>query len=234
MGGAGGSISYSAAGSVDEIQSPNGLGTSGAADEAAYAAGVARTEDAAATAKAANQALAAGNPVLAGFLAAGNSNVAAVPVAPNTPDPTYNAFAVAAAMLGLNPNASVQVLAQERGVATSVQLTPLASFVPYQMDDLAVNLSNIGTSDPSVISFLYHGAGNPFWYVGDSTDAAHVVDITTPLLPGSNNPFQVGLQLHVDAYNPAASVVTFFQHIFTEVLPGRGIVGQPNTFFLFS
>lgn len=215
-------------GGLSFLYSP-GLNDLSNASEQQYAQGVAQTEDAAATAKAANQALAAGNPVVASFLAAGNSNVAAVPVAPSTPDPTYNAFAVAAAMLGIDPNSTVQVLAQQRGVATAVQLSPLGSTNPYQAGDLSMSLNDIGTEDPSAISTLFHGSGNPSWYVGGATNTTHVVDIATPSQE-ADNPFQVGLQFHVDAYNPTASVVTLFQHFFSEVIPGHGIVGQPGQF----
>jgi hypothetical protein len=134
---------------------------------------------------------------------------------PNTTDTIYNTFAVAAAMLGIAPGVPVQVTAQKLGVSTSVQLTPYGGTTPYQVGDLTLDPNTAGTQDP--ISSMVHGSGNPSWYVGDATDVTHVVDLESPPQGSS---FQPGLQFHIDAYNPVASVVTLFQHEFTEYVPG--------------
>lgn len=89
--------------------------------------------------------------------------------------PRLQCVAVAAAMLGISPDANVPVVAQQLGVSTSVQLFQQNGSA-YQLSDLTIDLSQTGTPDPLT---GWHN-GNPSWYVGDSTDVTHVVNILTP------------------------------------------------------
>ena len=173
---------------------------------------------------AANQALAAGNPAAAAGIAAANPDVVAVPVAPTTTDPVYNAFAGLASSLGVDPNANIEVKYQQLGTATSVQAINPDTSAPYQMGDLSFDPGAVGTADPSLISAMFHGRGNPSWYIGSGTNALHIVDLQTS--QGLN--FQPGLQWHVDAYNPMYGLPNMLQHLGTEVIPGKGVYGLPG------
>ncbi|MGA7416226.1 MAG: RHS repeat-associated core domain-containing protein, partial [Bryobacteraceae bacterium] len=179
----------------------NGFGGEGAAGEAAYAQDV--------------QAIFVANYLIA-YAAAQQKQQQ------QTMELVANAFAALASYLGIGNDASVQVIFQKIGTAISVQALN-SNNQAFQLGDLSLNPSADGTTDPSIISLLFHGQGNSSWYFG-SDQAFHVVNLVN--LSGQDPLFQQGLQWHVDIYNPTSSLGNLLQHFFSEVIPGIGVKSQ--------
>jgi hypothetical protein len=75
---------------------------------------------------------------------------------------------------------------------------------------------------------IFHGSGNPSWYIDTSGDAAlHIVDLETTIPDNFNQ----GIQWHFDVYNPTGSIVGFIQHLLSEVIPGTNVQGQAGKVF---
>lgn len=131
-----------------------------------------------------------------------------------------NAFAAIGSHLALDNTQDYEVGFEIRGTIYNIQIVDPSTRQPFDISNFADWAS--GTVDPLA---AFHGGNSSEYFGSGPFNALHVANVTEPY-----GRVALGLDAHIDAFNPIANPGTFVLHNLIEVIPfffnGHGMSGS--------